>query len=133
MAESKTRNWAFIVYPDSVPLGDNSGWWKEILRSQNIPMFISPLHTPVINSNDEHERKAHYHVIVMYDGPKTYKQAKELSLLVNGSNPIRIESLRGYARYISHLDNPEKHDSNFLYMQLHIYKEDKKILHHIFL
>lgn len=103
MAESKTRNYAFIVYPDSAPKN-----WIEILKSLAIAMFISPLHSPVINTNDEHERKKHYHVVIMFDGPKTITQALKISELVNGSHAIRLESLRGYARYICHLDNPEK-------------------------
>ena len=103
MFTGRTRNWAFIVYPDSAP-----DCFVSMLDDLHVPIFISPLHNPVINENDEHERKEHYHVIVMFDSVKTYKQAKEVADIVNGSNPIPINAIRGYARYICHLDNPEK-------------------------
>lgn len=102
-AAGRTRNFAFIVYPDSAPAD-----WIEILKGCLIQMFISPLHSPVINDNDEHERKAHYHVLIMFDNVKTLAQAEEISHLVNGTNPIMVNSLRSYARYLCHLDNPDK-------------------------
>lgn len=102
MATGRTRNYAFIVYPETAPFG-----WFDILDSQHIPCFISPLHSAV-KGHDETERKDHFHVLLMFDSVKTYKQAKEISDLVLGSNPIPINSTRGYARYLLHLDNPEK-------------------------
>lgn len=108
MAEKKsngsgrTRNYATVIYPESAP--EN---WVEILSEQHIPMFISPLHCNDVNPNGE-PKKPHYHTVVMFDSVKTVEQAKELFALVNGVGCEKISSIRGYARYLCHLDNPEK-------------------------
>lgn len=99
----RTRNYATVVYPDSAP--EN---WREILNSFMVPVFISPLHDKDINP-DGKPKKPHYHVLLMYEGPKTREQAHELFKQINGVGCEVVNSLRGYARYLCHLDNPEKH------------------------
>ncbi|MCX0368906.1 replication protein [Clostridium perfringens] len=106
----RTRNFATIVYPDSAPKN-----WQEILSNQFVPAFISPLHDKDINPNGEN-KKPHWHVIIMYDSVKTLEQAKELISRFNGVGCEPIQSIRGYARYLCHLDNPEKaqYDKNLV-------------------
>jgi len=99
---SKTRNYATVVYPESAP--EN---WKEILEQCFVPSFVSPLHDKDINANGEN-KKAHYHVIIMFDNTKTEKQAKEIFDKIGGVGCEKVNSIRGYARYLCHLDNPEK-------------------------
>lgn len=98
----RTRNYATVVYLDSAP--EN---WREILASHFVPCFISPLHNKDINPTGE-PKKEHYHVLIMYDNVKTLEQAKELISSFNGVGCEVVNSIRGYARYLCHLDNPEK-------------------------
>jgi hypothetical protein len=98
----RTRNFATIVYTDSAP--EN---WQEILAGQFIPAFISPLHDKDINPTGE-PKKAHYHVMLMFEGVKTIDQAKEIFDKISGVGCEVVNSVRGYARYLCHLDNPEK-------------------------
>ena len=99
---ARTRNFATVVYPESAP--EN---WKDILSSEFIPAFISPLHDQDINPGGE-TKKAHFHVILMFDSTKTNEQAKEVFDKIAGVGLERVNSIRGYARYLCHLDNPEK-------------------------
>lgn len=101
--EYRTRNWLTIVYPESAPPD-----WRERLDALHIPAFISPLHEHDLNADGE-VKKAHYHVVLMYDGVKTLEQVKEDVSLFGGVQPLVCKSLRGTARYLCHLDNPEKY------------------------
>ncbi len=100
----RTRNYATVVYPDSENLPEN---WQEILGECAVPAFVSPLHDRDVNPTGE-VKKAHYHVMIMFDGVKTLEQAKFLIESFGGVGCEPIQSVRGYARYLCHLDNPEK-------------------------
>lgn len=100
--DTRTRNYASIVYPESAP-----GNWKEILSGHFIPAFVSPLHGNDVNPTGE-PKKPHYHVILMFDGKKSKEQAKEVFDTLGGVGCEVVKSIRGYARYLCHLDNPEK-------------------------
>lgn len=106
MAKSTTerlRNFATIVYEESAP--DN---WQTILEEQFVRAFISPYHDKDINPFGE-PKKPHYHVLIMFDGNKTFKQAEEIFQKIGGVGCEKVNSIRGYARYLCHLDNPEKY------------------------
>ena len=98
----RTRNYACVVYPDSAP--DN---WIDIISSSKIPVFISPFHNLDKNPNGE-PKKPHYHVMIMYESVKTKEQAIEFIQSFGGVGCEVINSIRGYARYLTHKDNPEK-------------------------
>lgn len=98
----RTRNFATVVYPESAPDG-----WQEILSQQFVPAFISPLHGKDVNPTGE-PKKPHYHVVLMFDGVKTREQAQDIISKINGVGCEVVQSIRGYARYLCHLDNPEK-------------------------
>ena len=99
----KGRNWAFVVYPESLPKD-----YEEIILNTGLPMAFSPLHDKDLNPDVE-LKKAHYHVICYYDNTTTFKNVKEnVCSLLNGTIPIKLESMRGMYRYHLHLDNPEK-------------------------
>ena len=98
----RTRNYATVVYEDSAP--EN---WKDILSEEFVPCFISPYHCNDINPNGE-KKKPHYHILIMFDSVKTSEQAQEIFSKINGVGCEKVNSLRGYARYLCHLDNPEK-------------------------
>ena len=99
---ARSKNWATVIYPESAP--DN---WQSILGELKIEVFISPLHDKDINPTGE-VKKSHYHVIIMFPSVKTSEQAKEVFDLIGGVGSERIASIRGYARYLCHLDNPDK-------------------------
>lgn len=103
MAEKRGRNFATVVYPESAPVG-----WDQILADSKVPAFVSPLHDLDLNPGGE-VKKAHYHVIVMFEGVKSDDQIRDFFSSFGGVGLERIASIRGYARYLCHLDNPEKH------------------------
>lgn len=99
----KGRYWAFIVYPDSVI--EN---WKDKLTEIGVVGAISPIHDKDINV-DGTPKKEHYHVLIEYDGPTSYNVVKEsVCDIIGATIPKRVVSLRGYYRYLTHMDNPEK-------------------------
>ena len=98
----KKRNWAFVVYPESAPKD-----WRDQLRTRGVVGAISPLHDRDLDPNGE-PKKAHWHVMVTYDGPTAEGVVAGLSELCNGTKPIPLEQIRGYYRYLTHMDNPEK-------------------------
>lgn len=102
----RTRNFACVVYPDSAP--EN---WRDIIVQSKIPVFISPLHDNDVNPDNE-PKKPHYHVLAMYDGVKTQDQAREFFESFGGVGCEIVNSIRGYSRYLCHLDNPEKAQYN---------------------
>lgn len=99
----RTRNFASVVYPESAP--EN---WQNILAEMCIPCFISPLHDSDTNPDGE-TKKPHHHVMLMFDSVKTVEQAEEVFKQIGGVGREVVQSARGYARYLCHLDNPEKH------------------------
>lgn len=100
----KGRNWAFVMYPESMP--EN---WFEILEETGLPYAISPLHDKDVNPTGE-VKKPHYHVICQYANTTTAKNVREnVCSKVNGTIPIKLESIKGMYRYHLHLDNPEKY------------------------
>lgn len=100
----KGRNWAFVVYPESLPSN-----WEEIITETGLPMAFSPLHDKDLNPTGE-PKKPHYHVICYYENPTTSKAVKEnVTDKLNGTIPIKLESMTGMYRYHLHLDNPEKY------------------------
>lgn len=104
----RTRNFTTIVYPESAP--EN---WLDILNSHHVQAFVSPLHDRDIDP-DGKTKKSHWHVLVMFDSVKTVEQAEKLFDQMGGVGCQKVNSVRGNARYLCHLDNPEKtqYDTN---------------------
>lgn len=104
MAEKnvKKRNWAMVLYPESAPQD-----WREQLRLSGLQVAISPLHDKDVNADGE-PKKAHHHVILVYGSPTTYSNVKALCDRLNQPIPQPLEQVRGYYRYLTHEDNPEK-------------------------
>lgn len=100
--DTRTRNYATIVYPESAP--EN---WQDILATHAIPSFISPLHDKDLNPTGE-SKKPHYHVMLMFDGKKSMVQVTKVFMSIGGVGCEVVQSIRGYARYLCHLDNPDK-------------------------
>ena len=98
----RTRNFATVIYPDSAPSD-----WIEKLTMSFVPSLISPLHDKDLNP-DKTIKKPHYHVLLLFQGVKTLEQAKEIFDSIGGVGCEKVTSIRGYARYLCHLDNPDK-------------------------
>lgn len=98
----RVRSWATVVYPESAP--EN---WMQLLGEKCIPVMISPLHENDVNPTGE-PKKPHYHVLFTFDGVKSRDQVEEFVGLIRGVGLEAVGSTRGYARYLCHLDNPEK-------------------------
>lgn len=100
---NKKRNWAFVLYPESAPKD-----WKEQLQKTGLMAAISPIHDRDKNSTGE-DKKPHYHIILCYSGPTSYRVVNQFVNGVLGQpRPEPIEQVRGYYRYLTHKDNPEK-------------------------
>lgn len=103
----KSRFWSFIIYPES---GVED--WQEVLIQMGCVFAVSPLHDRDINANGE-PKKAHYHILLQFEGPTTYNNVKEnICDVVGGTIPKKVISMRGYYRYLTHADNPEKAQYN---------------------
>ena len=94
--------WAFVAYPESLPTD-----WIEQLKQSGLQVAISPLHDRDINA-DNTPKKPHYHIILIYSGPTTYNNVATFTASINGTIPQPLEQVRGYYRYLTHQDNPEK-------------------------
>lgn len=100
--DDRARNYACVIYPESAP--EN---WKELLSAQLVPAFISPLHDSDIDPQNQ-PKKPHYHIMIMFEGKKSKEQAEELFTSIGGVGCEKVNSIRSYARYLCHLDNPDK-------------------------
>lgn len=109
----RTRIWAAVVYPDSAP--EN---WRDILDDYHIEWAESPLHEFDTNPTGE-VKKAHWHIVLAFDGPKSFEQVSELLSPINCPIPQRCHSLKGAVRYFAHLDNPEKHQYSVSEIRAH--------------
>ena len=108
----KKRNWGGVVYPESAPED-----WIETLKLKGISFAVSPLHDKDVNPTGEN-KKAHWHIILSFPGPTTDKTVKQIMDEINQPLPIALESVRGYFRYFTHKDNPEKYQYDSTQIQL---------------
>lgn len=100
----KSRAWACIVYPESAPEA-----WLSDLEGGHVQTLVSPLHD-ADTSADGTPKKAHYHVLAMWDGPCTATVAAAYFARAGvTAPPERVASMRGYARYLVHMDDHDKH------------------------
>lgn len=106
MKNVKKRYWAMVLYPESAPSD-----WRVKLQESGIQCAISPLHDKDLNA-DNTPKKAHYHIILAYEGPTTYSNVCYLTSSLGQPIPQPLEQLRGYYRYLVHKDNPEKYQYN---------------------
>ena len=102
-ANVKKRNWAFVLYPDSAPSD-----WIDQLQATGLTCAISPLHDRDVNPDGEC-KKAHYHIILCYAGPTSYNVVISLTDSLNQPIPQALEQVKGYYRYFTHMDNPDKY------------------------
>lgn len=100
--EVKKRFWTVVLYPESAPEE-----WREYLKQSGLVFAVSPLHDRDVNA-DGTPKKPHHHLILVYGGPTTYNNVKNLCDELNQPIPKPLESVRGMYRYFTHEENPEK-------------------------
>lgn len=93
------RNFAFILYPDSMP-----ECAMDLLLNEQFCVAISPLHCA-----DDETKKAHYHVLISFSGKQNLDTINaEMKAKYNCTNLVKVKDRNKYTRYMLHLDNPEK-------------------------
>lgn len=115
--ETKARNFAFIIYPESIP--DD---WEECLTKLGVSMAVSPLHDldeterkfedmtedekAVIQNGGKVYKKAHYHVLYIARNPVTVESVRKKIKRVLGNNSIShieiVDSVEYYYQYLTH-------------------------------
>lgn len=99
--DDRARVWADVLYLDSLP--EN---WVDILLSMGL-VFVYILHDKDVNP-DGTLKKPHYHLLLFFDGKKSFEHIKEITDMLNAPNPQRVKNPKGMVRYLIHMDNPEK-------------------------
>ena len=103
-ADIKKRNWTMVLYDDSC-----SKDWEEYLNTTGVPYAYA------YHDKDKTEigepKKAHYHIVLCFDGPTTYNTAREYAERCGSANGViqPVGSVRGIVRYFCHKDNPDKY------------------------
>lgn len=100
--DGRTRNWATVVYSDEA---------IEKLSELKLTCLVSPWHDKDFNADGE-KKKPHRHVMFLFEGKKSREQIKEICDIIGGVGCEPVQSQRAYARYLCHLDNPEKAQYN---------------------
>lgn len=102
--EKRIRNFTFLIYEESA-LPD----WKEKINSLALPGFYI-YHNKDINE-DGTLKKPHYHILFLLDSMHSRKQISDIVKFLGGANDVYKDVInsRSYARYLCHLDNPEKY------------------------
>lgn len=112
-SDKRTRNWSFIVYPDSAPED-----WKSYLDSISVPWICSPLHDMDFNPTGE-LKKSHWHCLLLFSGKKSFEQICEILKPLNCPIPQVCHSAEGAIRYMIHRDNPDKHQYSQSDIEVH--------------
>lgn len=81
--------------------------WLEILSETHVQCVISPLHNMDTNE-DGTLKKEHYHIMIIFDGVKTLEQAQKIFDSIGATKCQAVNSVRGQARYLCHLDDLDK-------------------------
>lgn len=105
---SRERDFAFLLYPESM-----NPKWKQILADLKIPVFwIFHDRDTVIDeeTGETVPKKPHYHVMLMFANGRSANTARKISIRCGGNGHLEdLLSRNGYARYLIHIDDPEKY------------------------
>jgi Plasmid replication protein. len=104
----KSRNYGFVVYPHVSNTDGAPEDWRDILDDMHVSWIESPLHDKDVNPDGE-IKKAHWHVLVVFDGPQRMTAAENIAQKLNSPKPQIVKSAKGLVRYMIHMDNPEKY------------------------
>lgn len=106
-AGARSRAWTCEVYPTegNPPAPEN---WRDIINEERIQWVESPFHDKDVNP-DNTPKRAHIHILLIFDSVKNFQQVEMLTKKLNGPIPQICHSTKGLVRYFIHMDNPEKH------------------------
>jgi hypothetical protein len=95
------RSFNSVFYPESAPAN-----FREIITSWNVPALL------VLHDKDKEadgsDKKPHYTLLLMFAGLKSLGQVHELTDLLGSKQLQPSYDMRASARYLAHLDQPEK-------------------------
>lgn len=108
----------FLLYPDSAPED-----WRSRLENTGIAIVVSPFHNRDIDRGKTVPKKAHWHVIALFEEPmrrgeiyRTFARALEGP---NGpeavSTVVEVKSLEGMYNYLTHNTDKARADGKALY------------------
>ena len=105
--DGRSRAYAFLMYQES--MADN---WQDTIKATHVPVAVA-YHDKDTNPDGE-IKKPHYHVLMKFDTKKSVSQIVDIvtDLVADTGgvpSPESVGSVRGYARYLLHMDNPEKY------------------------
>jgi len=96
--------------------------WRDILDEEHIQWVESPIHDKdVWTAEDELQnpnhksgtlKKAHYHILLLFESVKTYEQVKVITDKLNAPIPQVCNGAKGLVRYMVHMHNPAKAQYN---------------------
>jgi hypothetical protein len=97
------------TYDGSGGYGSAPDNWSDVIDAEHIQWVESPLHDKDVNEADEEQKKPHWHILLLFEGVKSYEQVKEITDKLNATIPQKVASTKGLVRYMAHMDNPEKY------------------------
>lgn len=106
MAKKRSKHFATVVYPDSTLVSSMLNFLGEL----KISYLVSPPHDS--DYEEGNLKKVHFHVILVFDSLKSLDQVR--SILASSPSDVQfcgleiVNSFPSYARYLCHLDNPDK-------------------------
>lgn len=111
---SKSKAWVGIGYPESLP--EN---WLDVLEHTCLYVSISPLHNADVVKKDYttldgieykagDKKKEHFHIMVVWDGPTTLKNALTVFNRIGINYIESVYSISGQYDYFSHKNSPDK-------------------------
>lgn len=101
-ADMRTRTWVCVVYPESLP--DD---WEDKISESCGSWAKSPLHDSD-EQPDGSPKKEHYHLILKFNGKKSFTQVKGIMDAINQPIPQPCKDEVGAMRYFIHADHPNK-------------------------
>lgn len=103
MDNNRSRNFGFLLYPESI----NKDFENIILKTG--AKFCYILHNMDL-LEDLTSKKEHYHFLLMYNNARYFSSIKKLCLNCGGNGYVEIISnLSAYSRYMTHIDQPKKY------------------------
>lgn len=105
-AKNDFKQISILIWLDSAPQD-----WLDRITNTGYKAFVSPLHDKDV-LEDGSAKKAHYHVLFLFKGRKTYDQCQQLADYISGQDDyswLYVVDREVHARYLCHLDSPKKH------------------------
>lgn len=101
--KERSYNWATILYTESC-IDDIEG----ALLALKVPCALSPLHDRDVNNDTGEVKKPHYHLLLHYTSLKSRRRVNEDLESLGAVGAERVRELGAYARYLIHVDDPDK-------------------------